>query len=460
MSDISKETVGKYFGTDGIRARVGSELMSPEFVVKLGYAAGRAFKENWKKTKNPVVLIGKDTRISGYMLESALETGFSAAGVDVAMLGPIPTPAVAYLTRTFHACAGVVVSASHNPYYDNGIKFFSARGRKLDDALEASIEKYLNEYKDKPIDIVKSKHIGKAKRINDALGRYIEHCKSSVPARLELSGLKIVVDCANGAGYKVAPEVFKELGATVHVIHNEPDGENINKKCGSTDVRSLSKKVIKKKADLGVAFDGDGDRLTIVDAQGKEIDGDAVMYLITLGLIHKGQKPQGVVGTVMTNMGTIASLKSLGVEFQAANVGDRHVMEKLQEYGWSLGGESSGHIICLDKSTTGDGIVAALQVLKTLKMTGKTLNELLADYQLYPMKMINVEVADKNKVMQDKVLLGSIQLANKELEGQGRLLIRASGTEPKVRVMVEAKEEAVVKKTVAHFVELVKKIGE
>ncbi len=457
---MTKDAVEKYFGTDGIRARVGSEYMNPEFAVKLGYAAGRAFKKNWTKSKRPVVLIGKDTRISGYMIECALEAGFSAAGVDVAMLGPIPTPAVAYLTRTFHACAGVVVSASHNPYYDNGIKFFSARGRKLDDELEASIEKYLNEYKEKPIDIVKSKELGKAKRIHDAYGRYIEHCKSSVPARLELNGLSIVIDCANGAGYQVAPAVFTELGAKVHVIHNEPDGENINRKCGSTDIRSLAKKVVGKKADLGIAFDGDGDRLVIVDAQGKEIDGDAIMYLIVLGQMHKGQKPQGVVGTVMTNMGTIAALKSLGVAFQAAPVGDRHVMEKLNECGWILGGESSGHIICLDKSTTGDGIVAALQVLKTLKMTGKTLNELLADYQLYPMKMINVEVADKEAVMQDKKLLEEIQLANQTLDGVGRLLIRASGTESKVRVMVEAKDQAIVEEKVAYFVELVKQIGE
>ncbi len=450
----------KYFGTDGIRAKVGEDNMNPEFAVKLGYAAGCAFRDTWTKSKRPRVLIGKDTRISGYLIESALEAGFSAAGVDVALLGPIPTPAIAYLTRTFQACAGVVVSASHNPYYDNGIKFFSDRGRKLDDELENKIEYYLEKYIDRAIDLVEPMDLGKAKRIDDAKGRYIEHCKSSVPARLTLNGLRIVVDCANGATYQVGPAVFKELGADVITIHNEPDGQNINEKCGSTHTKSLATKVLETRADLGVAFDGDGDRLIIIDKQGKEIDGDAILYLIARGRIEKGEKPVGVVGTVMTNLGTIDAFNQLGIEFKAANVGDRYVMEMLTDNDWLLGGESSGHIICLDKSTTGDGIVAALQVLKTLKMTGKSINELLVDYQLYPMKMINVGVADKQAVMQNKQLLQEIEKTNAELKGVGRLLIRASGTEPKVRVMVEAKEQETVNNTVDYFVNLVKTIGE
>lgn len=449
----------KYFGTDGIRAKVGHKHMNPEFAVKLGYAAGRAFKEHWDKASRPTVLIGKDTRISGYLIESALEAGFAAAGVDVALLGPIPTPAIAYLTRTFHGCAGVVVSASHNPYYDNGIKFFSARGRKLDDALEARIEHYLSEYEDAPIALVDASEVGKATRINDAQGRYIEHCKSSVPPRLELTGLKIVLDCANGATYKVGPAVFKELGAEVSVIHAEPNGENINEKCGSTHVDSLTEAVLQQQADLGIAFDGDGDRVTIVDSQGNEIDGDAIMYLITRGLIQKGEKPSGVVGTVMTNLGTIDALQAIGVNFKAAAVGDRHVMEMLNDNEWSLGGESSGHIICLDKSTTGDGIVAALQVLETLQSTGQSIQELLSDYQLYPMKMINVDVRDKGAIMQNASLLAEIKQANEKLTGQGRLLIRASGTESKVRVMAEAKEQHIVDEHVDYFVNVIKKLG-
>ncbi len=450
----------KYFGTDGIRAKVGDTHMTPEFAMKLGYAAGLAFKEQWDKNARPKVLIGKDTRISGYLIESALEAGFSAAGVDVALLGPIPTPAIAYLTRTFHGCAGVVVSASHNPYYDNGIKFFSARGRKLDDALEARIEHYLSIYENAAIDLVDSSVLGKAMRINDARGRYIEHCKSSVPPRLELTGLKIVIDCANGATYKVAPDVFKELGADVVVIHNQPNGENINERCGSTDVTSLQQAVLAEHADLGIAFDGDGDRVAIVDSNGAEIDGDAIMYLIVRGLIDKGRKPTGVVGTVMTNLGTIDALHALGVDFKASQVGDRYVMDMLVENDWDLGGESSGHIICLDKSTTGDGIVAALQVLETIKNTGQPLQTLLSDYHLYPMKMINVSVADKVAVMKDATLLAEIEQANNKLSDIGRLLVRASGTESKVRVMVEAKEPAIVEQQVEYFVNLVKKIGE
>lgn len=449
----------KYFGTDGIRGKLGESVITPEFALKLGYAAGRAFKENLDDSMRRRVLIGKDTRISGYLLESALEAGFAAAGVDVALLGPIPTPAIAYLTRTFHACAGVVVSASHNPYYDNGIKFFSARGRKLDDALEAQIEHYLQEYLEKDMVISSSAELGKAKRINDAQGRYIEHCKSTVSPRLSLNGLHIVLDCANGATYQVAPKVFLELGANITVIANEPDGFNINENCGSTAPDVLINKVLETGADLGIAFDGDGDRVTIIDSQGQEVDGDAILYLIAKGLIQKGQKPVGVVGTIMTNMGTIDAIQSLGIEFQAAAVGDRHVMEKLHANDWVLGGESSGHIICLEKSTTGDGIVAALQVLETLVDSGKSLQQLLSDYRLYPMNMINVNVSDKEAVMQNAQLLAAIEETNKTLSGTGRLLVRASGTEPKVRVMVEAKEQQIVDSTVQTFVQLVEKIG-
>lgn len=448
-----------YFGTDGIRARVGDENMTPEFAVKLGYCAGRAFKENWQRNNRPLVLIGKDTRISGYLFEGALQSGFAAAGVDVAMLGPLPTPGIAYLTRTFHGCAGVVISASHNPYYDNGIKFFSAGGTKLDDALEQKITDYLNEYADKPLDLEKSNGLGKARRINDAQGRYIEHCKSSIPPRMEFNGLKLVLDCANGATYQVAPAVFRELGADVTVIHNEPDGRNINADCGSTDVKSLKAKVLVSGADMGIAFDGDGDRVMMIDAKGNEIDGDAIMYLIAKGLVLRKKKIPGVVGTVMTNMGTIAAIKALGIDFKAAAVGDRHVMEALLENDWKLGGESSGHLIYLQKSTTGDGIVAALQVLAVLQQTGKTLAELLDGYTLYPMKMVNVTVSDKAAVMQNEALQAAILAKNAELNGVGRLLVRASGTEPKVRVMAEAENEQLVETTVQQFVELVEQTG-
>ncbi len=449
-----------YFGTDGIRSKVGEGYMTPTFAVKLGYCAGRVFKETWDKKTHPMVLIGKDTRISGYLFESALEAGFAAAGVDVMLLGPLPTPGIAYLTRTFHACAGVVVSASHNPYYDNGIKFFSAHGRKLDDALEQKIADYLNEYKDKPVDIVESERLGKARRINDAAGRYVEHCKSTIPPRMELSGMKLVLDCANGATYQVAPAVFRELGADVTVIHAEPDGLNINAGCGSTSPASLKAAVRDAGADMGIAFDGDGDRVVIIDANGNEIDGDAIVYIIARGLVARGKNIAGVAGTVMTNMGTIAAIERLGIAFEAAAVGDRYVMEKLMANDWHLGGESSGHIICLEKSTTGDGIVAALQVLEALQGCGETLEQMLADYSLYPMKMINVEVADKVSIMNDAGLQAQIAAKNAELDGVGRLLVRASGTESMVRVMVEASDADLVENTVKEFVTLVEKLGE
>ncbi len=438
----------KYFGTDGIRGKVGTSTITPEFALKLGYAAGRAFRETWSKRKRPKVLIGKDTRVSGYLLESALESGFAAAGVDVALLGPMPTPAIAYLTRTFHACAGVVVSASHNPYYDNGIKFFSSRGRKLDDDLENKIEKYLDE----SMGLVSPEEIGKATRVTDARGRYIEHCKSTIPMQLELNGVHIVLDCANGANYQVGPSVFKELGAKVTTINNEPDGFNINKNCGSTHLEHLKSEVVKQKADLGIAFDGDGDRVSFVTEKGQEIDGDALIYLITLSRIQKNKKPEGVVGTLMTNMGTEAAIRNLGVDFERADVGDRYVMQKLQEKNWFLGGESSGHIICLNKSTTGDGIVAALQVLEfIINNKDKSLSSMLSNYKLYPLKLENIEVTDKRYIMTNSELLENVDKANKDLKGEGRVLIRASGTEEMVRVMVEAKDSSNVDKYISKF---------
>lgn len=450
-----------YFGTDGIRALVGTEHMTPEFAVKLGYCAGRAFKERWQRNDSrPLVLIGKDTRISGYLFEGALQSGFAAAGVDVALLGPIPTPGIAYLTRTFHGCAGVVISASHNPYYDNGIKFFSASGTKLDDELEQKITDYLNEYDAQPLDLVDASGLGKVRRIDDAQGRYIEHCKSTIPPRMEFNDLNVVLDCANGATYQVAPAVFRELGAKVTVIHNEPNGRNINASCGSTDAKSLKEKVLSTGADMGIAFDGDGDRVLIVDDKGNEIDGDAIMYIMAKGLVLREKDIAGVVGTVMTNMGTVAAIKALGIAFEAAAVGDRNVMESLLKNDWKLGGESSGHIIYLQKSTTGDGIVAALQVLAVLEQTGQTLSQLLDGYSLYPMKMVNVDVANKNSVMENSDLLAAIEAKNTELNGIGRLLIRASGTEPKVRVMAEAENQRLVDETVEQFVTLVTTIGE
>lgn len=441
-----------YFGTDGVRARVGSPRMTPEFVLKLGFCAGLAFKEAWQKSGRPTVYIGKDTRISGYLIESALESGFSAAGVDVALLGPVPTPAIAYLTRTFHGAAGVVVSASHNAYEDNGIKFFSGRGRKLDDALEARINHYLHEYIDAPLPIVHPAELGKAHRIDDAKGRYIEHCKSSFPPRLDLNGLHIILDCANGATYQVAPAVFHELGAKIEVLFASPNGLNINENCGSTDTRALRARVIEQGADLGIAFDGDGDRLAVVTRDGQALDGDAILYVITRGLIAQGQKPEGVVGTVMTNLGAIESFARLGVDFAASAVGDRHVMTKLQEKGWVVGGEASGHIIDLEHSTTGDGIVAALQVLKALRLLNQPIEEVLADYRIYPMTTQNIavsETTDKTALLADETFKAAIAEVEQQLAQQGRVLVRASGTEPKIRITVEAKQSDLVAKHIA-----------
>ena len=425
----------KYFGTDGVRGKVGTYPITPEFVMKLGWAAGKVFAKQGKST----ILIGKDTRISGYMFESALEAGLTAAGVDSGLLGPMPTPGIAYITRTFHADAGIVISASHNPYYDNGIKFFNADGTKLDDEVELAIEAYL----DKDMTTVSSDQLGKAFRINDAAGRYIEFCKSTV-RRLKLKGRRIVLDCAHGATYQIAPAVFKELGAEVVVIGAEPDGLNINEKVGSTSPKALQQKVIETRADLGIAFDGDGDRVLMVDAKGEVLDGDELLYIMVMHARTRGRLGGGVVGTLMTNLGLELALKEQSIDFARANVGDRHVMQQLKEKGWRYGGESSGHLLCLDSTTTGDGIVSALQVMMALQDTEKTLHELKQGMVKCPQTMINVRRHKEVDVNADDTVAAAVQSVEAELAGRGRVLLRPSGTEPVVRVMVEGEESAKV----------------
>ncbi len=427
----------KYFGTDGVRGKVGEMPITPDFVMKLGWAAGKVLAKQGSKK----VLIGKDTRISGYMLEAALEAGLSAAGLKPVLLGPMPTPAVAYLTRTFRAEAGVVISASHNPYYDNGIKFFSTSGTKLPDDIESAIEDAMDE----EIQCVESAQLGKASRIDDAPGRYIEFCKSTFPSELSLDGLKIVVDCANGATYHIAPSVFSELGAEVITMGCSPDGLNINDKVGSTAPKALVERVLQEQADLGIAFDGDGDRLIMVDHTGYEVDGDELLYIIARDLQQQGTLVGGVVGTLMTNLGLEVALSKLDIPLLRAKVGDRYVMELLQEKGWRLGGENSGHIICLDQTTTGDGIVAALQVLKAASRADKTLFELRQDINKFPQVLINVRFAGE----QDPLLSEKVQQAVRNVEASlgktGRVLLRKSGTEPLIRVMVEGEVETVVR---------------
>ena len=427
----------KYFGTDGVRGKVGEMPITPDFVMKLGWAAGKVLAKQGSKK----VLIGKDTRISGYMLEAALEAGLSAAGLKPVLLGPMPTPAVAYLTRTFRAEAGVVISASHNPYYDNGIKFFSTSGTKLPDVIESAIEDAMDE----EIQCVESAQLGKASRIDDAPGRYIEFCKSTFPSELSLDGLKIVVDCANGATYHIAPSVFRELGAEVITMGCSPDGLNINDKVGSTAPKALVERVLQEQADLGIAFDGDGDRLIMVDHTGYEVDGDELLYIIARDLQQQGTLVGGVVGTLMTNLGLEVALSKLDIPLLRAKVGDRYVMELLQEKGWRLGGENSGHIICLDQTTTGDGIVAALQVLKAASRADKTLFELRQDINKFPQVLINVRFAGE----QDPLLSEKVQQAVRNVEASlgktGRVLLRKSGTEPLIRVMVEGEVETVVR---------------
>lgn len=428
----------KYFGTDGIRGKVGDAPITPDFVMRLGYAAGRVLAGidyHLSTGEHPAVLIGKDTRISGYMLESALQAGLSAAGVDVLLTGPMPTPAVAYLTRALRAQAGIVISASHNPFEDNGIKFFSADGTKLPDAIELAIEAEL----DKPMQVQPSARLGKARRINDAVGRYIEFCKSTFPNALDLRGLKIVVDCAHGATYHIAPHVFHELGAEVSSIGVQPDGLNINNGFGSTQPAALREAVVAQGADLGVAFDGDGDRLVMVDAKGNLLDGDQLLYAIASHGKRAGRFAGGVVGTLMSNLGFEHALDRLDIPFARAKVGDRYVLELMNERGWRLGGENSGHIICLDRHTSGDGIVAALQVLDAMRESEKALPELLGDLTMYPQVLVNVKVARKPD-LNTPVIQAAVSAAEQELNGTGRVLLRPSGTEPKIRIMVEGVE--------------------
>ncbi len=427
----------KYFGTDGIRGRVGEAPITADFMMRLGWAAGKVFASQTGASK---VLIGKDTRISGYMFESALEAGLSAAGVDVLLLGPMPTPAIAYLTRTLHCNAGIVISASHNPFDDNGIKFFSAEGTKLPDEVELQIEKML----DQPMQTNNSANLGKATRVKDADGRYIEFCKSSVPYSMSLNRLRIVVDCANGATYHVAPSVFEELGATVTTIGTSPDGLNINLNCGSTKPAALQKAVKEQNADLGIALDGDGDRVLMVDHHGDLVDGDELLFVIANERLRAARMQGGVVGTVMSNLGLEHALRERKIGFERAKVGDRYVMELLQAKQWVIGGESSGHIICLDRTTTGDAIISALQVLAAMTDSGKSLHELRSVMTKYPQTLINVKISKQTDVHKNTQIQNAVRAAEGRLATTGRVLLRPSGTEPVVRVMVEGQDAGLV----------------
>jgi len=438
----------KYFGTDGVRGKVGTYPITPDFALKLGWAAGKVLASQGSRT----VLIGKDTRISGYMLESALEAGLAAAGLTAAFTGPMPTPAVAYLTRTFRLEAGIVISASHNPYYDNGIKFFSSQGTKLPDDIEEAIEAML----DQPMDCVESADLGKASRISDAAGRYIEFCKSTFPAHLGLDGYKIVVDCANGATYHIAPNVLRELGAEVIEIGTDPNGININEKCGATDVQALQEKVLETKADVGLAYDGDGDRIMMVDHLGNKVDGDQILFIIAREALRSGQLKGGVVGTLMSNMSLEIALKMLGVPFVRANVGDRYVLEKMVEHSWTLGGENSGHIIIADKNTTGDGIIASLAVLSAMVQHRLSLNELASAVKLFPQVLINVRFAGGANPLESEAVKAVAADVEKRLEGKGRILLRKSGTEPLIRVMVECEDGVLAKQCAEEIAEAVK----
>ena len=439
-----------YFGTDGIRGRVGVHPITADFVLKLGWAAGKVFSSQSGGRK--LIVMGKDTRVSGYMFESALQAGLIAAGVDVALLGPMPTPAIAYLTRTFRAQAGIVISASHNPYYDNGIKFFGGDGFKLPDEVELAIESYM----DKPLVTEDSLKLGKAHRVPDAVGRYIEFCKGTLPSGSDFQGLKIVVDCANGATYHTGPSVFRELGADVVEMAVDPDGFNINEDCGSTRPALLQDAVISEKADMGIAFDGDGDRVMFVDHKGHMVDGDELLFVIAK---HRHQRGEcsGVAGTLMSNLGMELSLKELGIPFYRANVGDRYVIEAMRERKWQLGGESSGHIICSDLTTTGDGVVAALQVLHAMRDTDTPLNALKKGMQKYPQKMINVRIKQKFNLVDFPLIQQAVVAAESELADRGRVLLRPSGTEPLVRVMVEGEDGQQVDTLVKQIAAVVEK---
>jgi phosphoglucosamine mutase len=439
----------KYFGTDGIRGKVGEYPITADFLLKLGWATGRVFA----REGHGFVLVGKDTRISGYMFESALEAGLAAAGVNTRLLGPMPTPGIAYLTRTLRARAGIVISASHNPYYDNGIKFFSVQGAKLPDELELEIEKYL----DQPMTTVESSQLGKASRLVDAAGRYIEFCKGSIAGGIDFSGMRIVIDCAHGATYHIAPHVFKEVGAEVVTIGVNPDGLNINDECGSTRPEKLAETVLAYRADLGIALDGDGDRVIMVDHTGEIVDGDELIYIIAKSRLDAGQLSGPVVGTLMTNLGMEHALQKLGVPLLRAKVGDRYVMEMLAEHGGILGGENSGHIICLDRTTTGDGIVAALQVLAEIHRSGKSLHELKQGMKKYPQVLVNIKTAKQINIEREE----SVQTVKREIEkklgDEGRILLRASGTEPLIRVMVEGVDQDDVNKYAQQLADVVKK---
>ncbi len=438
----------QYFGTDGIRGEVGKGCITPEFVLKLGWAVGKVLSSQG----NHKVLIGKDTRISGYMLESALESGLSAAGVNIGLLGPMPTPAIAYLTRTFRADAGIVISASHNPFQDNGIKFFSKYGTKLDDDLELAIEAEMN----KPMSIVESALLGKAKRIEDAAGRYIEFCKSRYPSDMSLKGLKIVVDCANGATYHIAPNVLRELGAHVVELGCSPDGLNINKNCGATDLDALQKRVLAEGADLGFAQDGDGDRLMMVDHKGNVIDGDQLVFIIARDALRRGEMHGGVVGTVMSNLGMEIGIKRLGIPFARSKVGDRYVLEVLKQNGWFIGGESSGHILNLHYTTTGDGIISGLQVLRAMQNSQMSLYELAQGMDKYPQKLINVRYQAGQEPLETELVKQAVADVETKLGDTGRVLMRKSGTEPVIRVMVEGQNASDVDKFAQEIADAVK----
>lgn len=439
----------KYFGTDGIRGKVGEPPITADFLLKLGWAAGQVFANEG----HDFVLVGKDTRISGYMFESAIEAGLTAAGMNTRLLGPMPTPGIAYLTRTLRAQAGIVISASHNPYYDNGIKFFSVQGSKLPDTVEQQIEHYI----DSPMTTVASAKLGKAKRLVDAPGRYIEFCKASVPTRLDFDGMKIVIDCAHGATYHIAPYVFSEIGAEVITIGVEPNGININDGCGATKPELLATSVLAHQADLGVALDGDGDRLIMVDHKGEIVDGDELIYIIAKSRLAAGQMTGPVIGTVMTNLGMEHGLKRLGINLLRAKVGDRHVMEMLNKHNGILGGENSGHIICLDKTTTGDGIIAALQIIAEMQYSGKNLHELKSGMQKYPQELINIKTHKKINLDGNESIQAAIKSAERKLGEQGRVLLRASGTEPLIRVMVEGEHKDLVRRYAEQLADEVKK---
>ena len=438
----------KYFGTDGVRGKVGTFPITPDFALKLGWAAGKVLASQGSRK----VLIGKDTRISGYMLESALEAGLAAAGLSAAFIGPMPTPAVAYLTRTFRAEAGVVISASHNPYDDNGIKFFSADGMKLPDEVEEAIEAMLEQ----PMDCVESAELGRASRIVDAAGRYIEFCKRTFPTHLSLSGYKIVVDCAHGATYLIAPNVMRELGAEVIEIGTKPNGLNINEHCGATDIKALQAKVLEVKADIGLAYDGDGDRIMMVDHLGNPVDGDQILFIIAREMLYSGKLSGGVVGTLMSNMRLELALKKLNIPFVRAKVGDRYVLEKMQENNWLLGGENSGHIIIADRNTTGDGIIASLAVLTAMVQHKLSLNELAQDVQLFPQVLINVRFAGGTNPLESEAVKSVAAEVEKRLAGTGRILLRKSGTEPLIRVMVECEDGELAQQCAEQIAEVVR----